>query len=378
MGQGFNVHADLLTQTKDGRDLNQLWADYQAVLADYNAQRQTLVDFLSYPVGDAVVSVPVIGTGGAFERATEFGVPKGIRPGVSYVDMAVPFDWYDLAARMTWQFLADATQQQVDAIQNAAIEADSQLVFTNIMTRLFDNTNTTATLKGNPYNVYAFWNADGNVPPPYRTKTFLSTHNHYTTTNGTVLEATDLDDLIENVTEHGFTKQLGYRIVVMINSAQAPTIRAFRSAASNTVPGTVDATHADWDFIPAQGTASSLLPRDVVLQGQQVANSLAGLTVIGSYGDALIVQDDYIPAGYLACFATGGQASLNNPIAFRQHVNPALQGMRLIAGPKADYPLIESYYMRGFGVGVLQRGAGAVMQVVNSGTYTAPITYTYL
>lgn len=376
MGQGFNNHADLLTQTKDGRDLNSLWADYQAVLADYNAQRQTLVDFLSYPTGDAIVSVPVIGTGGQFERATEFGVPKGIRPGVSYVDMAVPFDWYDLAARMTWQFLADATQQQVDAIQNAAIEADSQLVFTSIMTRLFDNTNTSATLKGNPYNVYAFWNNDGNVPPPYRTKTFLGSHNHYTTTNGTVLEATDLDDLIENVTEHGYTKQLGYRIVVMINSAQAPTIRAFRSAASNN--GVVDATHGDWDFIPSQGTASSLLPRDVVLQGQQVANSLAGLTVIGSYGDAIIVQDDYIPAGYLACFATGGQASLNNPIAFRQHTNVALQGMRLIAGPKADYPLIESYYMRGFGVGVLQRGAGAVMQVVTGTTYTPPTTYTYL
>lgn len=378
MGQGFNNHGDLLTVTKDGRDLNALWADYQAVLADYNAQRQTLVDFLSYPVLDAIVSVPNIGSGGSFERATEFGVPKGIRPGVGYTDMAVPFDWYDLAARMTWQFLADATQQQVDAIQNAAIEADSQLVFNSIMTRLFDNTNTTATLKGNPYNVYAFWNNDGNVPPPYRTKTFLGTHNHYTTTNGTVLEATDLDDLIENVTEHGYTKQLGYRIVVMINAAQAPTIRAFRSAASNTVPGTVDATHADWDFIPAAGTASALLPRDVVLQGQQVANSLAGLTVIGSYGDALIVQDDYIPPGYLACFATGGQASLNNPIAFRQHVNPSLQGMRLVAGPKADYPLIESYYVRGFGVGVLQRGAGAVMQVVTGTTYTPPTTYSYL
>jgi hypothetical protein len=376
MPAGFNVHADLLTQTKDGRDLNQLWADYQAVLADYNAQRQTLVDFLSYPVTDAIVSVPVIGAGGKFERASEFGVPKGIRPGVSYLDMAVGFDWYDLAARMTWQFLADATTEQVDAIQNAAIEADSQLVFNSIMTRVFDPTTYNATLKGNAYNVYAFWNNDGNTPPPYRTNTFLSTHTHYTTTGTNVLEATDLDDLIENVTEHGYTKALGYRIVVMINKAQAPVIRSFRSASSNN--GVVDATHADWDFIPSAGTASSLLPRDVVLQGQQVANSLAGLNVIGSYGDVLIVQDDYIPPGYLLAFATGGSAALNNPIAFRQHNNSALQGMRLVSGPKADYPLIESYYVRGFGLGILQRGGGAVMQVVNSATYTPPTTYSYL
>jgi hypothetical protein len=378
MGNGFNIHADLLTKTKDGRDLNALWADYQAVLADYNAQRQTLVDFLSYPVTDAIVSVPVIGAGGSFERATEFGVPKGIRPGVSYLDMGVPFDWFDLAARMTWMFLADATQQQVDAIQNAAIEADSQLVFRTIMTKIFDNTNSVATIAGNPYNSYAFWNNDGNVPPPYRTSTFLGTHTHYTTTNGTVLEADDFDDLIDNVTEHGYTKALGYRLVVMINKAQSGTVRSFRSAASNTTPGLHDATHGDWDFIPASGTASALLPRDVVLQGQQVANSLNGLNVIGSYGDVLVVQDDYMPAGYLFAFATGGQAALNNPIGFRQHANPSLQGMRLIAGPKADYPLIESYYMRGFGVGVLQRGAGAVMQVVNSATYTPPTTYTYL
>lgn len=373
MGQGYNLHADVLTKTKDGRDLNALWADYQAVLADYNAQRQTLVDFLTYNETQPIKSVAVIGKGGDFEEASEMGVPKGIRPGVSYYDMGMPFKWYDLAARMTWQFLADATQQQVDAIQNAAIEADSRLVFNKVMKRVFDNTNNFATIEGNAYNTYAFWNADGTVPAPYRTSTFLGSHTHYTTTNGAALEATDLDDLIENVTEHGYTKTLGYRIVVMVNKAQTPIIRAFRSAASNN--GTVDATHGDWDFIPSTGTNTSLLPRDVVLLGNQPAPTLNGLTVIGSYGDALIVQDDYIPPGYLFCFATGGPGALTNPIGFRQHANPSLQGMRLVAGVRPDYPLIESYYVRGFGVGILQRGAGAVLQVVTGTTYTAPTDY---
>lgn len=383
MGNGFNEHGDILTQTKDGRDLNGLWADYQAVLADYNSQRQTLVDFLSVNVDTPIVSVPVIGKGGQFEKMSEYGVPKGIRPSVGYLDMGMPFDWFDLAARMTWQFLADATQQQVDAIQNAAIEADSLNVFNAVMKAAFNNVNRSAVISGNPYNVYSFWNNDGNVPPPYRTKTFAGTHNHYITTAGgsgdhagDLLNAPDLDDLIELVTEHGYTKTLGYRIVVMINAQEAPRIRAFRSAASNS--GTYDATHGDWDFIPATGTASALLPRDVVLQGQQVANSLAGLTVIGSYGDAVIVQDDYVSPGYLLCFATGGAANLQNPIGFRQHANPALQGMRLVKGPSADYPLIESYYVRGFGVGILQRGAGAVLQVSASGTYTPPTDYVTL
>lgn len=376
MGQGYNQHGDVLNQTKDGRDLNGLWADYQAVLAEYNAQRQTFVDFVSYRETRLIVEVPIIGSGGDFEESSEYGVPKGIRPGVSHYDMALPFKWYDAAARFTWQFLADATQQQVDAVQNAVIEADSRLVFNKTMRRLFDNTNTYAMIQGQPYNSYAFWNADGTVPPPYRTNTFLGTHNHYTTTNGATLEAQDLDDLIENVTEHGYTKTLGYRIVVMINKAQAPVIRSFRSAASN--DGVADATHGDWDFIPAQGTAASLMPRDVVLQGGQPAPTLNGLTVIGSYGDALIVQDEYIPPGYLLCFATGGPASLQNPIGFREHANPALQGMRLVKGPNPDYPLIDSYYVRGFGVGTLQRGGAAIMQVVTGTTYTPPAEYATL
>jgi hypothetical protein len=375
MGQGFNQHGDILDRTKDGRELNGLWADYQAVLADYNAQRQTLVNFLTVPVTEPIVSVPIIGKGGSFEKASEYGVPKGIRPGVNFYDMGMPFEWFDLAARFTWMFLADANQAQVDAVQNAAIEADSQLLFNNVMQRVFDPTNSPALISGNPYTVYGFWNADGTVPPPYRTSTFLGSHTHYTTTNGATLEASDLDDLIENVTEHGYTKALGYRIVVMINKAQAPVIRSFRSAASNTVPGTVDATHADWDFIPAQGTNSTLMPREVVLLGGQPAPTLNGLTIIGSYGDALIAQDDYIPAGYLFCFATGGPANLQNPIGIRQHSNPALQGMRLVKGPNPDYPLIDSYYIRGFGLGVRQRGAAAVMQVVVGTTYTPPADY---
>jgi hypothetical protein len=374
MGNGYNAKADILTQTKDGRDLNGLWTDYQQVLADYNQQRQSLLDFLTFNVSNPIEEVPVIGSGGDFEEASEYGVPVGIRPGVSSYTMGFPFKWYDLAARFTWQFLADATQQQVDAIQNAAVEADSRLVFNKVMKRVFDSTNTYATINGNPYNVYAFWNADGVVPPPYRTNTFSGTHTHYFTTNGATLDAQDLDDLIEKVTEHGFTKALGYRIVIMVNKAESPRIRAFRAAAAN--DGVVDATHGDWDFIPAQGTNAGYLPRDMVLVGgAQPPAQLNGLNVIGSYGDALIVEDDYVPPGYLFEFATGGPANLQNPIGFRQHGNTQLQGMRLVKGPQPDYPLIDSYYIRGFGLGVRQRGAAAVLQVVNSATYTPPAEY---
>ncbi|WP_068433325.1 hypothetical protein [Piscicoccus intestinalis] len=70
--------------------------------------------------------------------------------------------------------------------------------------------------------------------------------------------------------------------------------------------------------------------------------------------------------------ATSGANSDRNPLAFRQHVRREYQGLRQIPGPNGQYPLAESYYSRGFGVGVRHRGAAAVMQVTASTTYTPP------
>lgn len=385
MPQGFQSHGDVITQTADGRDLNALWADYQAAIEQFNSDRADLIDFLTFDVTQPVEEVQVPGAGADFEEATEFGVPKSIRPNLQHFPVAYPFKWYDLATRYTWQFLSDATAAQVDANQNAALEADSRLVFNNVMKRIFDNTNDIGGAKfaGNPnvYNVFTFYNGDGlRQPPPYQSNTFTTDHTHYITTGGTSagsefgLTAEDLDILIGLVTEHGYRRLLGYRIVVMINSQEEATIRQFRMrTATNT-----GATFGDWDFIPAQGSLANpiLLQSNTVLLGQQPANSLGNLEVIGSYGDALIVRNDYIPPGYLFCFATGGRANLTNPVGMRQHTNPALQGMRLVKGPNPDYPLIDAYYVRGFGVGIRQFGAGAVLQVVTSGnTYTPPTNF---
>jgi hypothetical protein len=96
-----------------------------------------------------------------------------------------------------------------------------------------------------------------------------------------------------------------------------------------------------------------------------------GLKVEGSYGDAWVIETNYMPAGYVALVATGGAESDMNPVGFRQHVNPAYQGLRHIPGP-GPYPLQDSFYARGFGVGVRHRGAAVVTQITTNTTYTAP------
>jgi hypothetical protein len=63
-----------------------------------------------------------------------------------------------------------------------------------------------------------------------------------------------------------------------------------------------------------------------------------------------------------------------NPVGFRQHANAGLRGLRLIPGNQSNYPLIDSYYSRGFGTGVRHRGAGIVMQIT-AGAFAIPADY---
>ena len=78
----------------------------------------------------------------------------------------------------------------------------------------------------------------------------------------------------------------------------------------------------------------------------------------------------------MVAITTGGEDNLSNPIAFRQHPTTSLQGLKLVKGRNPDYPLIDSFYVRGFGTGVRHRGAGAVMQVTTNGAYAVPTMYT--
>jgi len=68
---------------------------------------------------------------------------------------------------------------------------------------------------------------------------------------------------------------------------------------------------------------------------------------------------------------TGGIDSDRNPVGLRKHPNVAYQGLRHIPG-NGPYPLVDSFYARGFGVGVRHRGAAVVMLVTESASYTAP------
>lgn len=364
---GFNQASDLVTQTVDGFDLNDLWAEYQTAMQLQNEARQRIVDFLTFGVTNPQERVPQISSGD-FERASEYGEPRGIRPAVAQFTMGYDFEFYDLAARFTWKFLADAPRSQVDAINAMAVEGDNRLVFSRVMAALFVNTNRLADINGQTdVNVYALYNADGTIPPTYQGNTFDGTHTHYLVSGGTVVDSTDLDDMYEHLVHHGYGADQGARVVLLANRTDVKTMRHFRVADGD-----------DFDFIPATGSPAQILAVDERIVGAQVASQLQGLSVAGSYGNVVIIEENTIPAGYMAMISTGGAANLNNPIGIREHQNTSLRGLRLVKGPNADYPLIDSFYQRGFGTGVRHRGGAVVMQIKASGAYAPPAAYSAL
>lgn len=384
MPRGFNVTSDILTRTRDGQDLNAIWDTYQNMLAEFNSTRQPLIDLLSFTVTEVIEDIVQPGQE-SFEQATELGKPVAMRPQPIITQRAYPFKWYDTRAAYTFQFLmggpnntAGATQAQLDAIINQVMEADNNLQFQLVMKALFNSANRTADVNGTPYTVTALYNADGAFIPTYKGQTFAGSHNHYLSTGANVgqtkFDPGDFTELATTVEHHGFTRAAGYQIVFLMNPVDAAaSVQAFRRGVAF-VSGGAATVESLYDFIPSAGQNLNFqLPPGFTLVGGPPANTFAGLEVTGSWGQYLIVQDYQIPAGYMAAVAMRGQSVNANIIGIRESANPAARGVVLRGGNNNNYPLIDSYFIRGMGTGVAQRGGAALMKLdAAGGAYTVP------
>lgn len=239
------------------------------------------------------------------------------------------------------------------------VESDNRLMFGLVMRALLRNSSPGANEDGTP--VQPLYNGDGTTPPEFAGNTFSSTHSHYQTTGSANLDPSDLEWVVGTVEEHGYgLRSNGDRVVVLANPFEAKRISTFRA-------GVNGASH---DFIPANDAPAFITAETIV--GDRPPGSFNGLRVIGSYGDSWIVQHEFVPAGYVVSVATGGPNSERNPLALREDTRPQLRGLLQLRGDSRDYPLLDSTYVRGAGVGVRNRGGAAIVQVTASPTYTPP------
>jgi len=362
---GYNQYADRIIQTTDGADVNQMWREFQASIALLNRQREPLVRLLSY-LSQNIVERIFFPTDHDFEEASEYGVPRGVRLGAPF-SLGFDFKWYDLAIRYTWMFLADASQDQVRALNASALEASVRLQFNKVLKAIFNNVDRTSTNPNNnvAINVYPFYNADCMVPPTYKGTTFAGSHTHYYSSGGATITPVNIQTLETDLYSHGYRNVEGYTLMLLVNRVEGLTIRGFRAGTASAI----------YDFIPGPNFGGGVyMPASLGIVGQPVPTAPAGLNSIGTYGPFSIVEEDYIPAGYVVALATGGEFNMGNPVGIREHQRSDLRGLQLVAGPDDDYPLTESYYRQGLGTGVRQRGGGAVMRI-SASAYAIPAAY---
>ena len=361
--QGYSTAGDALAvATADGVDLNAIWLRAATALSMYNRERSALAALISCPtvaVGDAI---PQSLSAANFEKASEFGEPKGLRAEPDALILGYDFDDYDLASRSTWKYLRAATAEQVQSSINSAFEADNRLVTGSLLRRLF---NPAEGANEHMHRVFGLWNgSDGLAPPPHAGQSFPTNTSHYLVSGNAALDPGDLVDAINQVRSKGFGTSSNTRLLVLAHPNEVEIISTFRANVQT------NGVASKFDFIPSASAPAYLTEENIV--GQVAPGEFAGLEVSGSYGPAWVVPSYFLPQGYIAVVATVGPNSSLNPVAFRQHSNPAYQGLRIIPGRDQRYPLQDSFFVRGFGTGVRYRGAACIVQVKESGPYTAP------
>ena len=368
---GYASSGDLVTHTADGVDLNDLWDTAALALEIFAEQQQSLIDLLTFPVETPVEVVPQIGEI-SFDELTEYGIPTSAQLQVEMWSMGYDLRHYGKRLGYTWMFLADADARQVEAMHNGMMMADRRLVFRKIMESLFDNRIRRTNIRNQPYNVFPLYNGVdvGIVPPPYKGNTFTATHDHYLVSGNAAVDSSDVEDLYTLIAEHGYGLETGATFYLLANKTETDKIRTWRR-------GVVSANgiNATYDFIPSASQPAIILPNAEGLLGGVPPSTYRGLNVIGSYGDIYIIEESYIPPGYMLMAASGGAGNLGNPVGFRQHANPAMQGLRILPGNQQRFPLVDSFYAHSFGTGIRQRGGAAIMQIKASGSYEIPNGY---
>lgn len=246
------------------------------------------------------------------------------------MEIAVPLNEFELGLAFTKKAIQDSNSDELRETQAEALRADARLQ----AKRFFYRTLT----KGTGSNSVGWW--DGNMaaagvraPPNWKGNSFTTGHDHYVATGSVDIALSDFTALKRAIREHGYQGPLS--LFMNLQEVEACEILAGWTTAMTPVS----------------------IIEDVATKGFEVIKNFQGLTLI---------QDDWIPAGYL--MAIEGRIK---PITIREPLNAAAKGLKLWEGPYSEYPLLESYYSRRFDMAVVHRGAGAV-RYLTAGAWATP------
>lgn len=345
---GFHTRSDVIetvpgdrSRTIDGQPLSEVWDELTERNAAFNNTMDRVTALFVRPVFRAQDRVAVPSSNG-FEEATELGRPTKRR--VQYVFRGFPLRHVDTAFGYTQEYIDQASRDEIVSVQSE-VEVDwTRENMVEVLEAIFTEDNTTD-MDG--ISIKRLYNGDGEVPPQWKSYTHDGNHTHYLTANGP--DATDIYTMETHLVHHGFDGDLW----LFVNRADMPTVRAMTG------------------FVPAVGADRATVVDGMIVGGSGTTAAPNGIPVQGYLGKFNIVEEDEIPSGYYLGMATGGALSPRNVVGLRFHENPSARGLRLVQGPRQDYPIYDAYYDGYLGAGVRQRGAAVVLQDT-AGSYADP------
>ncbi|MFN3005707.1 hypothetical protein ACK12G_20805 [Mycolicibacterium wolinskyi] len=367
-GQGGIISAgDRLIHTlADGTDINAIYAEFDEALEIWNTERKQFSDLLSFRTTLAAEAVPRDQETTSFELATEYGVPQAAGMPVDALVQGYGYKDYSRRTQLTWQALRKMDRRAVESVFNNVLSADVKLTTGLVLRRFF--TPSAGEKNENLTPIYGLFDAptDGIVPMPYRGRTFTNSFTSYWPTGSTDLDSADIEDAISQLISLGHGIDDGTQIIIAANPTESEIIQSFKKGQENNNSQT-----ASHDFIPSKNAPAYLTDQTIV--GELAPEEYGGIKIDGQYGYGWLATTSWIPAGYVAVFATGGPGSEKNSIAFREHEIESYRGLIMQPGNvNSGMPFSETMFVRSCGVGVKNRGMGVALQVTAASTYTAP------
>lgn len=275
-------------------------------------------------------------------------------------NVALPLEDFGAAIGGDDVSLAYMTMQELDAHLNTIIQQDINTMRRQILSAILDNVQYTFPdpIHGD-LTIEPLANGDAVVYPPVLGSDTEATDNHFIETNYAPASISDTNDPYvtgaNELEEHFGAPTSGSNIVALINNdatAKTRDLAAF-------VPVT------DMGIQPGQDTATVLgLPAN--LPGR----------LLGRHEEAgvWIAEWRHLPATYMTFI------HLDAPKPLRVRRDPANtglpRGLQLISTSDV-YPLQNSHYRNRYGVAVVNRLNGVVLELGTGGTYTVPSGYSH-
>ncbi len=324
-------------RTMDGIDLNDIWyggAGIAAAVDLYRTVELPLITALAMPWPEQIMKYGISQKNGFQVLA------PSERPNRKTVDLAAMYpvvNKYGYGVGTDLDTLQRSTGREVMIDQNRPMQEDPENVLMQFLQVMLSGPDAMSS-----NSLFSYYNGQFaaeekiTAPPQYQQNVFTAGHSHYFAKSG-AMAATDFTDIKQTIREHGHKGN----ILAFLN---AESVQALEDLASFTQSSIIRSPITD----------------QVAVFGFNDVFSIWGIT----FHQTEMVPDHYV------MFSETATAETGRPLVMYEPAN--MRGLRLHPGPMNDYPLIESFWDRWFGVKVLQRGAGAALYFGVSGTYATP------